>query len=136
MKYKIEKNTVQETLIIPLYARKMCSELFPKIYCDAVSAGLIDKIDYDFSSVSKKPVLKSFTAAQSFILEIACCLTDGLFFSIFSFAEQQISKAATSNQYRKAAHKIFKLTMKTQKINKVRLLKKHQHPKLLHKSLI
>ena len=55
MKYKVEKNTVQETLIIPLYARKMCSELFPKIYCDTVSAGLIDKIDYDFSSVSKKP---------------------------------------------------------------------------------
>ena len=26
MKYKIEKNTVQETLIIPLYARKVCSE--------------------------------------------------------------------------------------------------------------
>ena len=25
MKYKIEKNTVQETLIIPLYARKVCS---------------------------------------------------------------------------------------------------------------
>ena len=24
MNYKIEKNTVQETLIIPLYARKMC----------------------------------------------------------------------------------------------------------------
>ena len=29
MKYKIEKNTVQETLIIPLYARKVCSELYP-----------------------------------------------------------------------------------------------------------
>ena len=28
MKYKIEKNTVQETLIIPLYARKVCSELY------------------------------------------------------------------------------------------------------------
>ena len=27
MSYKIERNTVQETLIIPLYARKMCSEL-------------------------------------------------------------------------------------------------------------
>ena len=25
MKYRIEKNTVQETLIIPLYARKVCS---------------------------------------------------------------------------------------------------------------
>lgn len=32
VKYKIEKNTVQETLIIPLYARKMCSELFPDLY--------------------------------------------------------------------------------------------------------
>ena len=30
MKYKIEKNTVQETLIIPLYARKVCSELYPR----------------------------------------------------------------------------------------------------------
>ena len=29
MKYKIEKNTVQETLVIPLYARKVCSELYP-----------------------------------------------------------------------------------------------------------
>ena len=28
MKYKIEKDTVQETLIIPLYARKVCSELY------------------------------------------------------------------------------------------------------------
>lgn len=27
MSYIIERNTVQETLIIPLYARKMCSEL-------------------------------------------------------------------------------------------------------------
>ena len=27
MKYKIEKNTVQETLIIPLYSRKVCTEL-------------------------------------------------------------------------------------------------------------
>lgn len=28
---KIEKNTVQETLIIPLYARKICSELYPDL---------------------------------------------------------------------------------------------------------
>lgn len=31
MRYKIEKNTVQETLIIPLYARKMCSELYTPV---------------------------------------------------------------------------------------------------------
>lgn len=54
MKYKIEKNTVQETLIIPLYARKMCSELFADIYCDKTAAELIDKIDYDFSGVAEK----------------------------------------------------------------------------------
>ena len=28
-KYHIERNTVQETLIIPLFARKVCSEKFP-----------------------------------------------------------------------------------------------------------
>ena len=53
MKYKIEKNTVQETLIIPLYARKMCSELFPNLYRDE-AARLIDKIDYDFLEVAEK----------------------------------------------------------------------------------
>lgn len=30
MNYKIGKNTVQETLLIPLYAREMCSELLPE----------------------------------------------------------------------------------------------------------
>ena len=54
MKYKIEKNTVQETLVIPLYARKMCSELFPNLYYDETAVRLIDKIDYDCSVASKK----------------------------------------------------------------------------------
>ena len=30
MKYKIEKNTVQETLVLPLYSRKVCTELLPE----------------------------------------------------------------------------------------------------------
>ena len=38
MKYHIERNTVQETLVIPLYARKMCSQLFPSLYQDRTSA--------------------------------------------------------------------------------------------------
>ena len=42
MKYKIEKNTVQETLIIPLYARKVCSELYPNLYRDETAVRLID----------------------------------------------------------------------------------------------
>ena len=53
MKYKIEKNTVQETLVIPLFARKVCSELYPTLYRDETAIRLIDKIDYDFSEAEK-----------------------------------------------------------------------------------
>ena len=53
MKYKIEKNTVQETLIIPLYARKVCSELYPDLYRDETAVRLINEIDYDFSQAEK-----------------------------------------------------------------------------------
>ena len=53
MKYKIEKNTVQETLILPLYSRKLCSELYPNIYWDEMAVRLIDRIDYDFSGAEK-----------------------------------------------------------------------------------
>ena len=55
MKHKIEKNTVQETLIIPLFARKVCSELYPNLYRDETSIRLIDEIDYDFSEAEKNP---------------------------------------------------------------------------------
>ena len=54
MKHKIEKNTVQETLIIPLFARKVCSELYPNLYRDETVIRLIDEIDYDFSEAEKK----------------------------------------------------------------------------------
>lgn len=54
MKYKIEKNTVQETLIIPLYARKVCSELYPTLYRDETSIRLLNEIDYDFSEAEQK----------------------------------------------------------------------------------
>ena len=53
MKYKIEKNTVQETLILPLYSRKLCTELYPNLYRDETAVRLIDQIDYDFSGAVK-----------------------------------------------------------------------------------
>ena len=31
MKYKIEKGSVQETLLIPLYGRKMAMDLYPDL---------------------------------------------------------------------------------------------------------
>ena len=54
MKYKIEKNAVQETLLIPLYGRKMCSRLYPSLYRDETAIQLIDQLDYDFSVLEKK----------------------------------------------------------------------------------
>ena len=53
MKYHIEKNTVQETLVIPLYARKKAAENFPNLYEDKTAAKIIEEIDYDFSAVEK-----------------------------------------------------------------------------------
>lgn len=53
MKQKIEKNTVQETLIIPLYSRKIAKEKFPDLIGDKASDYIIDKIDYDFSDKEK-----------------------------------------------------------------------------------
>ena len=54
MKYKIEKNTVQETPILPLYSRKLCTELYPNLYRDETAERLIGQIDYDFSEAEKK----------------------------------------------------------------------------------
>ena len=53
-KVKIEKNTVQETLIVPLYGRKMCSEKFPELYTDVFPKELCERIDYDFTELEKK----------------------------------------------------------------------------------
>ena len=73
MKYKIEKNTVQETLILPLYSRKLCSELYPNIYRDETAVRLIDEIDYDFSEAEKnsRSLMQRFGA-----LEVAMRQTD------------------------------------------------------------
>ena len=54
MKYHIEKNTIQETLVIPLYARALCTRRFPHLIADQTVAELLEKIDYDFSDLEKK----------------------------------------------------------------------------------
>ncbi len=56
-KYHIEKNTVQETLVIPLYGRKICADHFPKLFEDKEAEYLCEKLDYDFAS--KKKMMES-----------------------------------------------------------------------------
>ena len=73
MSYHIEKNTVQETLVIPLYGRKMCSQLYPQLFRDETALRLIDEIDYDFSALAKN----AQSAMQQFgFLEVAMRQTD------------------------------------------------------------
>ncbi|MBR0450732.1 MAG: class I SAM-dependent methyltransferase [Oscillospiraceae bacterium] len=53
-KYHIEKNTVQETLIIPLLGRLVCSERFPHLFSDPEAKRLCDSLDYDFADKRKR----------------------------------------------------------------------------------
>ena len=64
--FKIEKNTVQETLILPLYSRKLCTELYPNLYRDETAVRLIDQIDYDFSEAEKnsRSLMQRFGALE------------------------------------------------------------------------
>lgn len=43
--------------MIPLYARKMCSELYPNLYRDEVACRLVNEIDYDFLALAKSPAV-------------------------------------------------------------------------------
>ena len=53
-KVHIERNTVQETLVIPLYARKLCTEQYPKLFQDKKAVELMERMYYDFSPHAKK----------------------------------------------------------------------------------
>ncbi len=54
MKYHIEENTVQETLVIPLFGRLVCSERFPDLFSDPEARRICDSLDYDFSGKRRK----------------------------------------------------------------------------------
>lgn len=54
MKYHIEKNSVQETLVIPLFGRLVCSERFPELFSDPQAKRICDLLDYDFEEKRKK----------------------------------------------------------------------------------
>ena len=43
MRYPIEKNSIQETLVIPLYGRALCSRKFPHLFADQTAAELLEQ---------------------------------------------------------------------------------------------
>lgn len=52
-KYKIKKDSVQETLIIPLYGRKLAMDMYPGNFEDYDCQQLFEQIDYDFPKQNK-----------------------------------------------------------------------------------
>ena len=54
MRYHIEKNSVQETLVIPLFGRLVCSERFPELFSDPEAKRICDSLDYDFAEKRRK----------------------------------------------------------------------------------
>lgn len=52
-KYKIKKDSVQETLIIPLYGRKLAMDMYPENFEDHDCQQLFERIDYDFPRQKK-----------------------------------------------------------------------------------
>ena len=92
MKYKIKKNTVQETLILPLYSRKLCTELYPNLYRDETAVHLLDLIDYDFSEAEKN----SHSLMQRFgALEVAMRQND-LAFEVQVYLKKHPSAAVVN----------------------------------------
>ena len=66
MRYPMEKNSIQETLIIPLYGRALCSRKFPHLFTDRTAAELLERIDYDFSALEGKSdsLMQTFGALE------------------------------------------------------------------------
>lgn len=50
-KYRIERGSVQETLLIPLYGRVLCTRRFPFLFSDVKAEELLAQVDYDFSGL-------------------------------------------------------------------------------------
>ncbi len=46
-KVTIEKGTVQETLMLPLYGRYMANQRYPQLFKDVAAKKIIDRIDYN-----------------------------------------------------------------------------------------
>lgn len=53
MKYHIEQNSIQETLVIPLFGRTICSEHYPELFQDPEAERICQRLDYDFSHKRK-----------------------------------------------------------------------------------
>ena len=74
MKYKIEKGSVQETLLIPLYGRKLAMDLYPDLFADKECQSLLESIDFDAPPMTgiKAKIGALMAATRQFDMAEAC----------------------------------------------------------------
>lgn len=63
----IEMDSVEETLLIPLYGRWLCTKRFPGLFQDAGTGELMERLDYDFPLLEKRAssLMQSFGALEA-----------------------------------------------------------------------
>lgn len=63
----IEMDSVEETLLIPLYGRWLCTKRFPGLFQDAGAGELMERLDYDFPLLEKRAssLMQSFGALEA-----------------------------------------------------------------------
>lgn len=67
-KIRIEKNTVSETLVIPLYGRAHCSKKYPEVFSEPEAERIVDMVDYDFSALNYKEFMMMTWAVRKRLL--------------------------------------------------------------------
>ena len=71
-KVSIQKGTVQETLVLPLYGRSLAHRMLPEIFRDTEAEKIMAKMDYDFSTANmgKLPAYVYGTRQELLIAEV------------------------------------------------------------------
>ena len=74
MKHMISKGSVQETLLIPLYGRKMAMEMYPDLFSDWDCQELLDKIDFEAPKMSslKAKIGAVMAATRQYDMAVSC----------------------------------------------------------------
>ena len=67
-KIKIEKNTISETLVIPLYGRAHCSKKYPEVFSEPEAERIVNMVDYDFDSLNYKEFMMMTWAVRKRML--------------------------------------------------------------------
>lgn len=73
-KYQIQKNSVQETLIIPLCGRKLAMDMYPDLFHDQQCQRLFEHIDYHYESQGhiKEKVGALMSATRQYDMVCVC----------------------------------------------------------------